>query len=73
MSDQEILSTLRKYARYDPHCGKGGFECVVDKVFLSEVAERMEALMAVKKSCTSALHAMNDIYAWSSLRGDRGF
>ena len=68
MSDQEILSALRKYARYDPHCGKGGFECVVDKAFLSEVAERMEALMTVKRSCVSALHDMNDIFVRSCIK-----
>lgn len=42
-TDCEILEFLRKYA-CTGHPGKMGQECVVDKVFLTEVADRFEEL-----------------------------
>lgn len=42
-SDRELLELLRKYAHTG--CpGNMGDECVVDKAFLNEVADRLEEL-----------------------------
>ena len=42
-TDRELLELLREYARVG-HPGKMGHECMVDKAFLSEVADRFETL-----------------------------
>lgn len=42
-TDRELLEILRKYARVG-HPGKMGYECIVDKAFLNEVADRFEVL-----------------------------
>lgn len=42
-TDRELLELLRSYARTG-HPGKMGHECVVEKAFLSEVADRFETL-----------------------------
>lgn len=42
-TDRELLEILRKYARVG-HPGKIGYECIVDKAFLNEVADRFEVL-----------------------------
>lgn len=53
LSDKELVERLRKYARVG-HPGQGGFECVVEKSFLTEVADRLEQL--------SAMHILVDDY-----------
>ena len=53
LSDKELIERLRKYARVG-HPGQAGFECVVEKSFLTEVADRLEQL--------SALHVLVDDY-----------
>lgn len=42
-TDREIVETLRRYAKVG-HPGKMGNECMVDKEFLNEVADRFETL-----------------------------
>lgn len=42
-TDRELLELLRNYARTG-HSGKMGHECVVEKAFLNEVADRFGAL-----------------------------
>ena len=42
-TDRELLELLRNYARTG-HPGKMGRECMVEKAFLIEVADRFEAL-----------------------------
>lgn len=42
-TDHELLWLLRNYARTE-HPGKMGHECVVEKAFLNEVADRFETL-----------------------------
>lgn len=42
-TDRELLELLRKYA-HTGHLGGMGNECVVDKAFLNEVANRFEEL-----------------------------
>jgi len=42
-TDRELLELLRNYARTG-HPGKMGCECMVEKAFLIEVADRFEAL-----------------------------
>ena len=51
LSDKELIERLRKYADVG-HPGQAGFECVVEKPFLTEVADRLEQL--------SALHILVD-------------
>lgn len=53
LSDKELIERLRQYTRVG-HPGKAGFECVVEKSFLTEVADRLEQL--------SALHILVDDY-----------
>lgn len=42
-TDRELLELLRKHARTG-HPGEMGYECVVDKALLNEVADRVEEL-----------------------------
>lgn len=42
-SDKELVELLRAYGRTG-HPGKMGYECVVEKSLLNEVADRLEAL-----------------------------
>ena len=46
LSDKELVERLRKYARVG-YPGQDGFECVVEKSFLTEVADRLEQLSAM--------------------------
>jgi len=43
-TDRELIELLRAYGRTG-HPGKMGYECVVEKSFLNEVADRLEALV----------------------------
>lgn len=42
-NDHELLERLREYA-HTGHPGGIGHECVVDKAFMNEVADRLEEL-----------------------------
>ena len=49
MTDRELINNLRRYGSTG-HPGRMGTACVVNKEFLNEVADRLEALVFTSDS-----------------------